>query len=116
MVVFSRHRTFAKPLETLAELSSKVKSGGLILIEVPHANDFLLSTVASEEFKQFTLWSQHLILHTRRSLKKILEFVGLVDIQIKEFKDTRFQTISIGLQMESQVGIKLRYFWTGSFI
>ena len=71
------------PLETLSELMRKVVSGGQVLIEVPHANDFLLSAVACEEFKQFTLWSQHLILHTRESLRKTLEFVGLKDIQIE---------------------------------
>ena len=72
-----------KHLETLSELMRKVVSGGQVLIEVPHANDFLLSAVACEEFKQFTLWSQHLILHTRDSLRKTLEFVGLKDIQIE---------------------------------
>ena len=71
------------PLETLSELMRKVVSGGQVLIEVPHANDFLLSAVACEEFKQFTLWCQHLVLHTRESLRKTLEFVGLKDIQIE---------------------------------
>lgn len=71
------------PLETLSELMRKVVSGGQVLIEVPHANDFLLSAVGCEEFKQFTLWSQHLVLHTRESLRKTLEFVGLKDIQIE---------------------------------
>lgn len=71
------------PLETLSELMRKVVSQGRILIEVPHANDFLLSAVSCEEFKQFTLWSQHLILHTRDSLRKTLEYVGLKDIQIE---------------------------------
>ena len=71
------------PLETLSELMRKVVTGGQVLIEVPHANDFLLSAIACEEFKQFTLWSQHLILHTRVSLRKTLEFVGFKDIQIE---------------------------------
>ena len=71
------------PLETLSELIKKLVSGGQILIEVPHANDFLLSSVNCEEFKQFTLWSQHLVLHTRESLRKTLEFVGLEEIQIQ---------------------------------
>ena len=61
----------------------KVVSGGHILIEVPHAEDYLLSSLACEEFKQFTLWSQHLVLHTRESLRKILNFVGLEEIKIE---------------------------------
>ena len=71
------------PLEILSELKRKVVSGGQVLIEVPHANDFLLSVVGCDEFKQFTLWSQHLVLHTRESLRKTLEFVGLEDIHIE---------------------------------
>jgi len=71
------------PLETLGKLKGKVVSGGIILIEVPHANDFLLTVVGCDEFKNFTLWSQHLVLHTRESLRRTLEFVGLEDIQIE---------------------------------
>lgn len=71
------------PLKTLSEMTTKLVSGGQILIEVPHANDFLLSTLNCEEFKQFTLWSQHLVLHTRESLLKMLKFIGFVDIQIE---------------------------------
>ncbi|MDA8687481.1 class I SAM-dependent methyltransferase [bacterium] len=71
------------PLDTLNLLMRKVASGGYLLIEVPHANDFLLNVVACDEFKQFTLWSQHLVLHTRESLRKMLDFVGLKEIQIE---------------------------------
>ena len=71
------------PLETLSALMNKIVSGGYIVIEVPHANDLLLSTVKCEEFKQFTLWSQHLVLHTRESLRKMLSFVGLEAVQVK---------------------------------
>ena len=71
------------PLDTLSELITKIISGGQILIEVPHANDFLLSTVCCDDFKQFTLWSQHMVLHTRETLRKTLEYVGLQDIQIE---------------------------------
>ena len=71
------------PLEMLAKIKRKVVSGGMVIIEVPHANDFLLSVVANEQFKQFTLWSQHLILHTHESLRRTLEFVGLEDTQIE---------------------------------
>jgi hypothetical protein len=67
----------------LSELITKIVSGGQILIEVPHANDFLLSTVCCDDFKQFTLWSQHMVLHTRETLRKTLEYVGLQDIQIE---------------------------------
>ena len=71
------------PIEILAEIRKKIKDKGLLIIEVPHANDFLLSTAIVEEFKQFTLWSQHLILHTRTSLFKILNSAGFRNIIIE---------------------------------
>lgn len=71
------------PLEVLNKISKKIISGGSILIEVPHANDFLLSKLFCEDFKQFTLWSQHLILHTRDSLNKTLEFAGFKEIHVE---------------------------------
>lgn len=71
------------PLDTLALLKRKVVRGGYLLIEVPHANDFLLNLAVCDEFKQFTLWSQHLVLHTRESLRKTLEYIGLTDVLIK---------------------------------
>lgn len=83
IVSFHTIEHLPNPIEILSEMRRKVVSGGHILIEVPHANDFLLSSAACEEFKQFTLWSQHLVLHTRESLRKTLEFVGLKDIQIE---------------------------------
>ena len=71
------------PLKTLEILKSKIVKGGMLLIEVPHANDFLLASLRSEAFKDFTLWSQHLVLHTRDSLNRMLKHVSFKDIQIE---------------------------------
>ncbi len=71
------------PLAILEQLKCKLKKGGTIVIEVPHANDFLLSTLSNESFKDFTLWSQHLVLHTRQSLLKMLASVGFEHINIE---------------------------------
>jgi hypothetical protein len=35
-----------------------------------------------EAFKQFTFWSEHLILHTRKSLDVFLRTSGFIDISI----------------------------------
>lgn len=83
IVSFHAIEHLPNPLEVMSALIRKVKSGGNIIIEVPHANDFLLSRVSCEEFKQFTLWSQHLILHTRKSLQKMLQHLGLKEIIIE---------------------------------
>lgn len=49
-----------------------MNSNGILVVEVPHANDFLLTIAKLPSFKSFTLWSQHLVLHTRESLKRLL--------------------------------------------
>ncbi|MBN1183237.1 MAG: class I SAM-dependent methyltransferase [Bacteroidales bacterium] len=71
------------PLEVLGAIKSRVKSRGSVIIEVTHANDFLLSVLANDDFKQFTLCSQFLIIHTRESLRSMLEYVGFEDIRIE---------------------------------
>ena len=83
-VMFSFHviEHLPDPILTLTKLSNKIVSGGYFLIEVPHANDFLLTHLSNKAFKNFTLWSQHLVLHTKESLKATLKFVGLKNIKI----------------------------------
>ena len=71
------------PLDTLSLLKKKIVSGGMIVIEVPHSNDFLLSSLSNDSFKQFTLWSKHLVLHTRESLHRMLDYVGFKDVLIE---------------------------------
>ena len=70
------------PINEIKKLRSFLSSKGKIIIEVPHANDFLLSHAKVESFKDFTLWSQHLILHTKDSLFKLLKSVGFKKINI----------------------------------
>ena len=69
-------------VETLKVLRSKLKNKGKIIIEVPHAEDFLILQKELNEFKNFTFWSEHLILHTCKSLKSILLKAGFKKINI----------------------------------
>ncbi len=72
------------PIRVLMEIREKLVAdgNGRIVIEVPHARDFLISTLALPEFIEFTLWSQHLILHTRESLGAFLREAGYNNIVI----------------------------------
>jgi len=74
------------PLQTLLDIRCKLKNGGNIVIEVPHARDFLLEGLKLAAFKEFTLWSQHLILHTRVSLHRILHLAGYINISVDPFQ------------------------------
>jgi len=76
--------------ETLKTLRSKLKKNGKIIIEVPHAEDFLILQDNLKEFKNFTFWSEHLILHTYKSLKTILLKSGFKTINIQFYQRYNF--------------------------
>ena len=59
-------------------MRSKLRPGGKLIIEVPHARDFPLHFLDLDAFKNFTLWSQHLILNTRESLLRFMQCTGLL--------------------------------------
>ncbi len=74
---------FKNPLEILGDVRRQMsKDGSRLIVEVPHANDFLMSTLKSGEFTRFSLWSQHLILHTRESLRRLIEAAGFRNVMI----------------------------------
>ncbi len=77
---------FTNPIDTLKSIRGKMVKGGKIIIEVPHAKDFLISFLENEAFKSFTFWSEHLMLHTRESLNIFLETAGFSNIVIKGFQ------------------------------
>lgn len=74
------------PIATLEEIKTKMKSGGELVLEVPHAKDFLLETLSCDAFRAFTLWSEHLVLHTAESLEKIIRAAGFSSIRIEGYQ------------------------------
>lgn len=83
--VFAFHclEHFPDPIAMLRQICDSLNPGGLAVIEVPHANDYLLTGLDCSEFKAFTLWSQHLILHTRESLTAMLKAAGFSNVVIE---------------------------------
>ena len=59
------------PRKTLSDLSKRLEDGGQIIVEVPSANDVLLSLYQSREFSYFTYWSCHLFLFTADTISKL---------------------------------------------
>jgi SAM-dependent methyltransferase len=74
------------PIGTLKTIHEKMVTGGKIIIEIPHAEDVLLSFFDNEPFKSFTFWSEHLILHTRESIEIFLKKAGYKNIVISNFQ------------------------------
>tara|TARA_S200000501_G_scaffold9499_1_gene8517 strand:+ start:464 stop:1375 length:912 start_codon:yes stop_codon:yes gene_type:complete len=77
-------------INTLKALRLKLKKRGKIIIEVPHAEDFLILQKELKEFRNFTFWSEHLILHTYKSLQLILSKSGFKNINIQYYQRYNF--------------------------
>jgi 2-polyprenyl-3-methyl-5-hydroxy-6-metoxy-1,4-benzoquinol methylase len=73
------------PTSTLENIYASLKKNGdgVLIIEVPHARDFLIENLKLKDFIDFTLWSQHLVLHTRESLRLLLADAGFKNITIE---------------------------------
>jgi len=86
ITLFHVFEHFTQPLEMLKKIKQLLNPGGKVVIEVPHANDFLISLLDLDCFKAFTFWSEHLMLHTRKSLEVFLSHAGFGDIAIQGFQ------------------------------
>lgn len=73
----------ADPVGVLRSLAARMAAGATLVVEVPHARDFLLETLDCEAFRRFTLWSEHLVLHTRQSLSGVLGAAGFAEVTVK---------------------------------
>ena len=77
-------------IDILKLLKAKLRHKGKIIIEVPHAEDFLILQEELKEFKDFIFWSEHLVLHTYKSLKSILLKSGFKNINIQYYQRYNF--------------------------
>ena len=78
-------------VETLKNIKKKLNNKGKIIIEVPHAKDFLLEKLDLSDFKNFIFWSEHLILHTEKSLIVFLKKQDLKILKLNFVKDMDLQ-------------------------
>lgn len=65
------------PRTTLSQLAALLEEGGEIIIEVPSADDALLTLYECRPFAHFTYWSQHLFLFNPRTLPELVRQAGL---------------------------------------
>jgi len=72
------------PFVMLGKMKTKLKPGGKIVIEVPSAEDALLTLYRSKAFSEFTYWSPHLYLYNAATLYFLARKAGLVTIAIKQ--------------------------------
>ena len=67
----------SEPNVILEEMKSHLNPNGKIIIEVPNANDALLTIYESEAFSNFTYWSCHLYLYSQFTLSLLAKQAGL---------------------------------------
>jgi 2-polyprenyl-3-methyl-5-hydroxy-6-metoxy-1,4-benzoquinol methylase len=73
------------PRESLKELSNKLVSGkGMIYVEVPNADDVLLTLYGNRPFSEFTYWRCHLFLFTANTLSLLAKQSGLSVVFVKQ--------------------------------
>ncbi len=65
------------PVDVLKRLGNLLTDDGRIIIEVPNADDALLSLYESDAFADFTYWICHLYLFDNNTLKQTIKKAGL---------------------------------------
>ena len=65
------------PLDYLEKIRQHLTPDGMILIEVPNAEDALLSLYHSEAFADFTYWHCHVYLYNNMTLRRLAKKAGL---------------------------------------
>lgn len=66
-----------EPIAYLEKLKKHLNKDGMILIEVPNADDALLSLYNSKAFADFTYWHCHVYLYNNETLKQLAKKAGL---------------------------------------
>jgi len=67
----------ADPAEKLLKLAKFLRPKGEIIIEVPNADDALITLYENKAFMEFTYWSCHLYLFTVKTLGDLIRKTGL---------------------------------------
>lgn len=70
------------PAATLRLAARKLAPGGRLVVEVPNADDALLTVYASKAFSEFTYWSAHLYLFNAAALARLFRLADLVPVHI----------------------------------
>ena len=83
ITLFHVFEHLSNPQKWLNKFAEYLKDDGIVFIEVPNADDALLSLYECKSFADFTYWSAHLYLYTRESLTKLIKDNGQFDIELE---------------------------------
>lgn len=74
------------PISLLKKLRLHLNREGVLVVEVPSADDALLTLYENKEFSEFTYWSCHLFLYTPSTLKTLTMKAGYVVDEVQQFQ------------------------------
>ncbi len=74
------------PRDMLSRLAQLLQPKGRMIVEVPSAEDALLTLYDCDAFQRFTYWSQHLFLFTAASLETLAKQAGLKALAIQHYQ------------------------------
>ena len=74
------------PAQTLLELRRFLNPGGQIVIEVPNANDALLTIYQSDGFQKFAFWSFHLFIFNANTLRRLFDKINSKTLYIRHIQ------------------------------
>mgnify|MGYP001435191113 CR=1 FL=1 len=75
------------PREVLKQLAKKMKLGkSRLVLEVPSADDVLMSLYDCDAFQRFTYWSQHLFLFNAANLALLAKQTGLSVVAVQHYQ------------------------------
>ncbi|MCK1986502.1 class I SAM-dependent methyltransferase [Lysinibacillus fusiformis] len=74
------------PIELLQEIKKYLNPCGVLIIEVPNADDALLTLYDCDDFKAFTYWSCHVFLYNPMTLVQIIKKAGLQSKYVKQIQ------------------------------
>ena len=78
-----RKRYLKDPIDSLKQISSRLKPSGKTILEYPNADEALLTLYESEHFAKFSYWDCHLMLFNVETSRILVEKAGLKLTTIK---------------------------------
>ena len=66
-----------EPIVILNKLKAMLSPNGVMIIEVPNADDALLSLYNCREFADFTYWESHIYLYNRETFSKLIKMAEM---------------------------------------
>ncbi len=72
------------PRDTLKKLGKRLVEGGRLVVEVPSADDALLTLYKNDDFQRFTYWSQHLYLFNAHTLNLLVQQAGMNVVALQQ--------------------------------